>query len=103
MPINKINKIAIKIQLIKFDSSKFHAQGKGTIKEISTSKIKKINATKKKCIEKGRREEPLGSNPHSKIELFSRLTIGFLQIKKFNPIKIKEIIIIIKINKINIT
>lgn len=49
----------------------------GKIKAISTSKIKKIIAIKKKCKEKGRREEDFGSNPHSKGDLFSRSIIDF--------------------------
>ena len=53
----------------------------GINKEISTSKIKNINAIKKKCIEKGNREQFLGSNPHSKMEFFSRFKLGFMQIK----------------------
>lgn len=32
---------------------------------ISTSKIKKITAIRKNRREKGRRADPLGSNPHS--------------------------------------
>ena len=37
----------------------------GRSKVISTSKIKKITAIKKKRREKGNRADPLGSNPHS--------------------------------------
>ena len=48
------------------------------MRAISTSKIKKIMAIKKKCKEKGRREEDFGSNPHSKGEHFSRSKIVFL-------------------------
>lgn len=44
----------------------------GKRRTISTSKIKKITASRKKRKEKGRRAEPIGSNPHSKGELFSR-------------------------------
>jgi len=44
----------------------------GNIKAISTSKIKKIMAIKKKRRENGIREELKGSNPHSKGEVFSR-------------------------------
>lgn len=38
---------------------------KGKSKVISTSKIKKITAIKKNRKEKGKRADPLGSNPHS--------------------------------------
>jgi len=44
----------------------------GKIKAISTSKIKKIIVIKKNRIEKGIREEFIGSKPHSKGEDFSR-------------------------------
>lgn len=44
---------------------------------ISTSKIKKIIAIKKKWREKGIRKFDLGSNPHSKEEFFSRSEIIF--------------------------
>lgn len=50
----------------------------GRIKAISTSKIKKIIVIKKNRIEKGRREEFIGSNPHSKGEVFSRSFNDFL-------------------------
>lgn len=67
----------------------------GKIKAISTSKIKKIIAIKKKWREKGRREEDLGSKPHSKGEHFSRSIKDFLEIKVANKIiKIDKIIII---------
>jgi len=46
--------------------------GIGIIIVISTSKIKKITATKKKCSEKGSRDSDLGSYPHSKGDNFSR-------------------------------
>ena len=45
---------------------------KGINKIISTSKIKKITANKKKRIEKGARVWIEGSKPHSKGEFFSR-------------------------------
>lgn len=61
----------------------------GRIKAISTSKIKKIIAIKKKRIEKGNRDEFIGENPHSKGESFSRSMIFFLD-------KIDESIITIK-------
>jgi len=44
----------------------------GNNRTISTSKIKKIIEIRKNRKEKGRREELLGSNPHSKGEFFSR-------------------------------
>lgn len=50
----------------------------GKIKAISTSKIKKIMVIKKNRRENGNRDEDLGSNPHSKGDLFSRSANDFL-------------------------
>lgn len=44
----------------------------GIMRVISTSKIKKITAIKKNCMEKGARENNWGLNPHSKGDSFSR-------------------------------
>jgi hypothetical protein len=76
----------------------------GNIKAISTSKIKKINAIKKNCNEKGNRDELNGSNPHSKGEFFSRSKIIFFEIIDEIIITIKEInsVVIIIINSIKI-
>lgn len=60
----------------------------GSKRVISTSKIKKITAIKKNRNEKGSRLDPLGSNPHSYGEFFSRSEIVFFA-------KIEVIIIII--------
>jgi len=49
-----------------------NARGIGRIKVISTSKIKKITATKKNRKEKGTRAELRGSNPHSKGDSLSK-------------------------------
>lgn len=62
---------------------------------ISTSKIRKITAIKKKCNENGKRADVFGSNPHSKGDLFSRSINLFLEIIFTTKIKIK---LIIKIN-----
>lgn len=64
----------------------------GRIKAISTSKIKKIIAIKKKRIEKGRREEFMGLNPHSKGDSFSRSEIFFFPNNVDKNITIKAII-----------
>lgn len=63
------------VQIIKLETFKVRIIGR--IKAISTSKIKKIIAIKKNRIEKGRREEFIGVNPHSKGESFSRSEIFF--------------------------
>ena len=68
----------------------------GIINAISTSKIKKIIVIRKNRIEKGIREEDLGSNPHSNGEFFSRSKIFFFDKIDANIITIKEIK---KINK----
>lgn len=68
----------------------------GKIRAISTSKIKKIIVIKKNRKEKGRREDDLGSNPHSKGVDFSRSIIVFLDRMDEAIIIIIEIMIIIK-------
>jgi len=75
---------------------------RGNNKVISTSKIKKITAIKKKWIEKGKRAEDFGSNPHSKGEFFSRSEKDFFEIKFTIEIIIIVIIEITKFTKINI-
>jgi hypothetical protein len=49
----------------------------GSNRAISTSKIKKITAIKKNRKEKGKRDDLLGSKPHSKGDLFSRSIMVF--------------------------
>lgn len=41
------------------------AQGRGSSSAISRSNSKNVVATKKNFMEKGRRADPIGSNPHS--------------------------------------
>ncbi len=41
------------------------AQGRGSSSAISRSNSKNVMATKKNFMEKGRRADPIGSNPHS--------------------------------------
>lgn len=55
---------------------------RGRRRVISTSKIRKITAIKKNRNEKGRRADPLGSNPHSNGEFFSRSMIVFFASKE---------------------
>jgi hypothetical protein len=64
----------------------------GKINTISTSKIKKIIAIKKKWREKGIRLGDWGSNPHSNGEFFSRSNWDFLA-KKIDTVIIKLVII----------
>lgn len=41
------------------------AHGRGSNSAISRSNNKKVMATKKNFMEKGKRADPIGSNPHS--------------------------------------
>lgn len=52
----------------------------GIITTNSTSKIKKITAIKKKCLENGVRGDLIGLNPHSNGEDFSRSKKDFIEI-----------------------
>lgn len=74
----------------------------GINRVISTSKIKKITAIKKKWREKGIRADLLGSNPHSNGEDFSRSMNLFLEIKEARIINNNEILKIIRLININI-
>ncbi len=47
------------------------AQGRGSRRAISKSKRRKVMATRKNFMEKGRRADPMGSNPHSYGLVFS--------------------------------
>lgn len=69
----------------------FNVITKGINNVISISKIKKIIAIKKNCIEKGNRGDEDGSNPHSKGEFFSRSKIVFFDNSVANNITINEI------------
>lgn len=77
-------------------------EAKGNNKVISTSKIKKITAIRKNRKEKGSRADPLGSNPHSYGEFFSRSEIVFLEIKEANTMIKWQIKIVIKENNSNV-
>lgn len=70
-----------------------HPMNTGTSNTISTSKIKKITANKKNRKEKGSRADPIGSNPHSKGDLFSRSKTTRLPNAQANPITTPEITI----------
>jgi hypothetical protein len=96
---NPNSKIKIKITLvtdhhIKLEVLKIIIIGK--IRAISTSKIKKIIVIKKNRIEKGRRDEFIGSKPHSKGDVFSRSFIVFFANNEARYITTIEIIKIIK-------
>jgi len=69
----------------------------GNKRVISTSKIKKMTAIKKNRNEKGSRAVPLGSNPHSNGEFFSRSEIVFFDKREaiiITKMEINKIIII---------
>lgn len=76
----------------------------GRINAISTSKIRKIIVIKKNRREKGKREEDLGSNPHSNGDDFSRSTKVFfdkIDASNITTTEINKIIkLIVKIDKI---
>lgn len=50
---------------IVFRSLAWEAHGRGKSRAISRSNSRNVIATKKNFIEKGRRADPMGSNPHS--------------------------------------
>ena len=72
--------IPVKVHLRMFLILRILASGKRRV--ISTSKIRKMIAIKKNRSEKGSRADPLGSNPHSKGEFFSRSLMVFLEISE---------------------
>lgn len=71
---------------------------------ISTSKIKKIRLIRKNWILNGIRDLEIGSNPHSKGDIFSRFFFSLIETKTFKVIRDeairRNIIIIIIIIKI---
>ena len=68
----------------------------GSRRVISTSKIKKITAIRKNRRENGQRADPLGSNPHSNGEFFSRSVILFFDSNEENIIRTAVIITVIR-------
>ena len=82
------------VQIIKLDIFKVMIIGR--ISAISTSKIKKIIAIKKNRIEKGKREELNGVNPHSKGESFSRSLFFFFAKREESHMTINAIIKMIR-------
>ena len=50
---------------IEFRFAVCEAHGSGRRSAISRSKRRNVMATKKNFIEKGKRADPIGSNPHS--------------------------------------
>lgn len=48
-----------------FRSLDWAAHGRGSNRAISRSKSRKVIATRKNFMEKGRRADPIGSKPHS--------------------------------------
>lgn len=53
------------------------AHGSGKRSAISKSKRRNVMATKKNFMEKGRRADPMGSNPHSYGLVFSEYTFSW--------------------------
>lgn len=81
-PANRISKknIPVSVHVMVFVILKILASGSRRV--ISTSKIRNTIAIRKKRSEKGSRADPLGSNPHSNGEFFSRSLMVFLEIKE---------------------
>lgn len=71
----------------------------GTIKIISTSKMIKIIAIKKNCIENGIRAKLKKLNPHSNGIIFSRSLFLFFETKREIVIRIKVTVNLVKIEK----
>lgn len=72
---------------------------KGTIRIISTSKIIKIIAIRKNCIENGIRAKLKKLNPHSNGIIFSRSLLLFLETRIEIVIRIKVTVNLVKIEK----
>lgn len=64
--------------------------GIGIIKVISTSKMRKIMAIRKKRREKGIRDEFIGLNPHSNADGFSRSWKFFFAINELIIINVED-------------
>lgn len=69
----------------------------GINRVISISKIKKISLIRKNWILNGKWLDEIGSNPHSKGDIFSWSIKDFFEIRIFNNIRKKEIIINVSI------
>jgi hypothetical protein len=69
----------------------------GSSSAISTSKTMKIIAIRKNRDENGSRAEFLGSNPHSKGDLFSRSSLFFFQIKVVRYITPFDTVIVVAV------
>lgn len=72
--------------IVEFKLIEEMIKGIGRIRVISTSKMRKITAIRKKRRENGIRADLLGSNPHSKAEGFSRSGVFFFAISEFRKI-----------------
>jgi hypothetical protein len=66
----------------------FRISGRGRIRAISTSKIRKITAMRKNRKENGSRADLVGSNPHSKGDIFSRSNSDFFEIRENSAVRI---------------
>ena len=67
------------IHALTFDRGMIGTRGRRRV--ISTSKMRKITAIRKNRRENGMRADPLGSNPHSNGEFFSRSLIVFFEMR----------------------
>lgn len=92
----------VRVHVFTLENVMIVVRGKRSV--ISTSKIKKIIAIRKNRSENGSRADPLGSNPHSKGDLFSRSVIVFFARSVERIITAAEMIrtIVIKVIEISI-
>lgn len=80
-----------------FDSGIMGTKGRRRV--ISTSKIRKITAIRKNRRENGIRADPLGSNPHSNGEFFSRSLIVFFEMTDEMIIRILAMMKVTEMNR----
>jgi hypothetical protein len=83
------------VHLSKFPLSNLGIRG--TIKMISTSKMMKIIAMRKNCMENGIRAKLKKLNPHSKGIIFSRILFLFFEIVRERDINIVVTISLVKV------
>ena len=98
MPKRRIIRKIVEVPIKNEEGAIFKIMGEGISKIISISKTRKITASKKNRVEKGKRALSLGSNPHSKGVDFSRsFSLRALKVyarlitNKTSKIEIKEV------------
>jgi hypothetical protein len=98
VPINRVRRN--KVIIIGHSKGGINViSGRGINNTISMSKTRKITAKRKNRSENGARAEPVGSNPHSNGESFSRFLSIILGDKNQIMIRRSEIISLIRVAK----